>query len=70
MVPTLFAVSITQVNLLIDTLIASFLVTGSISWLYYSERLIDFPLGVFGIALATVIMPALSADHARGMPTV
>ncbi|HEY7840177.1 MAG TPA: murein biosynthesis integral membrane protein MurJ [Gammaproteobacteria bacterium] len=69
MVPTLFAVSITQVNLLIDTLIASFLVTGSISWLYYSERLIDFPLGVFGIALATVIMPALSADHARGMPT-
>jgi putative peptidoglycan lipid II flippase len=68
MVPTLFAVSITQVNLLIDTLIASFLATGSISWLYYSERLMEFPLGVFGIALATVIMPALSADHARGMP--
>jgi putative peptidoglycan lipid II flippase len=69
MVPTLFAVSVTQINLLIDTLIASFLVTGSISWLYYSDRLVEFPLGVFGIALATVIMPSLSADHARGMPT-
>jgi len=68
MVPTLFAVSVTQINLLIDTLIASFLVTGSISWLYYSDRLVEFPLGVFGIALATVIMPSLSADHARGMP--
>jgi putative peptidoglycan lipid II flippase len=68
MVPTLFATSVTQINLLIDTLIASFLVTGSISWLYYSDRLVEFPLGVFGIALATVIMPSLSADHARGMP--
>lgn len=68
MLPTLFAVSVTQINLLIDTLIASFLVTGSISWLYYSDRLVEFPLGVFGIALATVVMPSLSADHARGAP--
>ncbi len=64
MIPTLFAASITQINLLIDTIIASFLETGSISWLYFSDRLVEFPLGVFGIALATVILPNLSAEHA------
>lgn len=68
MVPALFGVSITQLNLLLDTLIASFLTTGSISWLYYSDRLVEFPLGVFGIALATVILPALSKRHANQQP--
>jgi putative peptidoglycan lipid II flippase len=52
------------VSILLDTLIASFLVTGSISWLYYADRLMEFPLGVFGIALATVILPNLSRQHA------
>ncbi len=66
MLPTLFAVSITQINLLVDTLIASFLQTGSISWLYYSDRMVELPIGVFGVALATVILPNLSAQHARG----
>ena len=66
MLPILFAVSIVQINLLIDTLIASFLVNGSISWLYFSDRLVEFPLGVFGIALATVILPNLSEKHAQG----
>ena len=66
MLPILFAVSIVQINLLIDTLIASFLATGSISWLYFSDRLVEFPLGVFGIALATVILPNLSEKHAQG----
>ena len=66
MLPTLFAVSITQINLLIDTVIASFLVSGSISWLYFSDRLMEFPLGVFGVALATVILPSLSKQHASG----
>ena len=66
MLPTLFAVSITQINLIIDTLIASFLATGSISWLYFSDRLMEFPLGVFGVALATVILPGLSQQHASG----
>lgn len=65
MVPALFGVSITQLNLLLDTLLASFLTSGSISWLYYSDRLVEFPLGVFGIALATVILPALSKRHAN-----
>lgn len=63
MVPALFGVSVTQINLLFDTLIASFLVAGSVSWLYYSDRLVEFPLGVFGIALATVILPALSQKY-------
>ncbi len=66
MLPTLFAVSITQINLLIDTIIASFLVSGSISWLYFSDRLMEFPLGVFGVALATVILPSLSRQHSSG----
>ena len=65
MMPILFAVSIVQINLLIDTLIASFLTTGSISWLYFSDRLVEFPLGVFGIALATAVLPHLSEKHAQ-----
>ncbi len=64
-VPALFGVSVTQINLLLDTLIASFLVTGSISWLYYADRLLEFPLGLFGIGIATVILPALSSLHAK-----
>jgi len=65
MLPAIFGSSVAQINLLFDTLIASFLVTGSVSWLYYSDRLVEFPLGVFGIALATVILPSLSRHHAR-----
>jgi len=65
MTPTLLGSSAAQVNLLIDSVIATFLVTGSVSWLYYSDRLLEFPLGVFGIALATVILPSLSRKFAR-----
>jgi putative peptidoglycan lipid II flippase len=64
MAPAIFGSSVAQISILLDTLIASFLVTGSISWLYYSDRLMEFPLGVFGIALATVILPNLSRQHA------
>jgi putative peptidoglycan lipid II flippase len=64
MIPALFGVSVSQINLMLDTLIASFLMTGSISWLYYSDRLLEFPLGLFGIAIATVILPTLSRNHA------
>lgn len=63
MIPALFGVSISQINLLLDTVIASLLMTGSIAWLYYSDRLIEFPLGLFGIGIATVILPALSKLH-------
>ena len=64
--PGIVGSSVAQVNLLVDTVIASFLTTGSISWLYYADRLVEFPLGVFGIALGTVALPALSARHAAG----
>jgi len=64
MLPAIFGVSVAQINTLLNTIIASFLVTGSVSWLYYSDRLMEFPLGVFGIALATVILPSLSKSHA------
>ncbi|MDX1734939.1 MAG: murein biosynthesis integral membrane protein MurJ, partial [Halioglobus sp.] len=64
MVPALFGVSVSQINLLLDTVLASFLPTGSVSWLYFSDRLAELPLGVFGIAIATVILPNLSAHSA------
>ena len=65
MLPAIFGVSIAQINMLVNTLLASFLITGSVSWLYYSDRLMEFPLGVFGIALATVILPSLARRHAN-----
>ena len=65
MLPALFGVSVTQISLLLDTVLASFLQTGSVSWLYYSDRLAELPLGVFGIAIATVILPSLSRKHAE-----
>jgi putative peptidoglycan lipid II flippase len=65
MLPALFGSSVAQVNLLIDTVLASFLVSGSVSWLYYSDRLVEFPLGIFGVALGTVILPKLSRHHAN-----
>ncbi|MFW2371874.1 MAG: murein biosynthesis integral membrane protein MurJ [Gammaproteobacteria bacterium] len=65
MIPAIIGSSVAQINLLFDTIIASFLVAGSVSWLYYSDRLVEFPLGVFGVALATVILPSLSKQHAR-----
>ena len=63
MVPTLFGSSVAQVNLLLDTVIASLLITGSQSWLSQSTRFLELPLGVFGVALGTVILPSLSRHH-------
>src|SRR5690554_1663010 len=68
MIPALFGVSVSQINLLLDTVLASFLQTGSISWLYYADRLSELPLGAFGIAIGTVILPALSRQHASDDP--
>ena len=62
--PAIFGVSVSQINLLLDTMLATFLPTGSVSWLYYSDRLSELPLGVFGVAVATVILPNLSRHHA------
>ncbi len=65
MLPIIFGSSVAQVALLLDTVLASLLVTGSVSWLYYSDRLMEFPLGIFTIAIATVILPSLSRQHAQ-----
>jgi putative peptidoglycan lipid II flippase len=65
MVPTLIGSSVAQINLLIDSVLATFLVSGSVTWLYYSDRLLEFPLGVFGVALSTVILPNLSRKFAQ-----
>lgn len=68
MIPALFGVSVSQINLLLDTFIASLLVSGSVSWLYFSDRLVELPLGIFGIAIATVVLPNLSRKHASKSP--
>lgn len=65
MLPALFGSSVQQINMLINTVLASFLAAGSISWLYFSDRFVELPLALFGIALSTVILPRLSAEHAN-----
>ncbi len=62
--PALFGASVGQLNLLLGTVLASFLASGSISWLYYSDRMMEFPLGILGAALGTVILPRLAQRHA------
>lgn len=64
MAPAVFGVSVGQISLLINTIFASFLVTGSVSWLYYADRLMEFPAGLLGVALGTILLPSLSRHHA------
>jgi putative peptidoglycan lipid II flippase len=64
--PALIGVSVSQVSLLINTIFASFLATGSVSWLYYADRLMEFPSGMLGAALGTILLPSLSRYHASG----
>jgi putative peptidoglycan lipid II flippase len=64
MLPALFGVSISQISLVINTIFASFLVTGSVSWLYYADRLMEFPAGMLGVALGTILLPSLSRYYA------
>lgn len=66
--PAIFGVSISQISLIINTIFASFLVAGSVSWLYYADRLMEFPSGVLGAAIATILLPSLSKHHANGNP--
>ncbi len=68
MLPGIFGSSVAQISQLLDTWIASFLITGSITWMYYAVRLAEFPMGVFSIALGTVILPGLTAHHAEAAP--
>ncbi len=64
--PAIFGVSIAQISLVINTIFASFLVSGSVSWMYYADRLMEFPTGVLGVALGTILLPSLSKHAARG----
>lgn len=65
MAPALFGVSVGQISLLINNVFASFLVTGSVTWLYFADRLMEFPAGLLGVALGTVLLPSLSRSHAE-----
>ena len=62
--PAVLGVSVAQVSLLLNTVFASFLATGSVSWLYYADRLMEFPAGMLGAALGTVLLPSLARYHA------
>ena len=62
--PAAFGVSVSQISLVINTIFASYLVTGSVSWLYYADRLMEFPAGMLGVALGTILLPSLSKYHA------
>lgn len=64
--PAVFAASVGQINILVGTQIAASLVLGSVSWLYYADRLIELPVGMIAIALQTVILPNISKLHNRG----
>ncbi len=65
LVPTLVGLSVSQVNIFINTLLASFLARGSVTYLYYAMRLVQFPLGVFGVALSTALLPTMSTHAAK-----
>ena len=67
--PAVFGVSIAQLSLLINTIFASFLATGSVSWLYYADRLMEFPTGMLGVALGTILLPSLAKHYADNDPT-
>ena len=64
--PAILGVSVSQISLIINTIFASFLVSGSVSWMYYADRLMEFPSGVLGVALGTILLPSLSRSFASG----
>ena len=61
--PAIFGVSVSQISMLINTIFASLLVTGSVSWLYYADRLMEFPAGLLGVALGTILLPSLAKHY-------
>lgn len=65
MAPAVLGVSVAQISLLINTVFASFLESGSVSWLYYADRLMEFPAGLLGAALGTILLPSLAKSHAN-----
>lgn len=69
MAPAAIGVSVAQISLLINTIFASFLESGSVSWLYYADRLMEFPTGMLGVALGTILLPSLAKHHADNDPS-
>ncbi|WP_263140392.1 murein biosynthesis integral membrane protein MurJ [Pseudomonas sp. RIT-PI-AD] len=65
MLPAIVGVSVSQISLIINTIFASFLAPGSVSWMYYADRLMELPSGVLGVALGTILLPALSRTYAK-----
>lgn len=63
--PAVIGVSVAQISLLANTIFASFLQTGSVSWLYYADRLMEFPTGLLGVALGTILLPSLAKFHSE-----
>jgi len=68
MAPAVLGVSVAQISLLINTIFASFLASGSVSWLYYADRLMEFPAGLLGAALGTILLPSLAKAHSSSRP--
>lgn len=66
MLPAILGVSVGQISLIINTIFASFLISGSVSWMYYADRLMEFPAGVLGVALGTILLPSLAKSFSRG----
>ncbi|NKI74076.1 murein biosynthesis integral membrane protein MurJ [Dickeya sp. CFBP 2040] len=66
MAPAILGVSVSQISLIINTIFASFLSQGAVSWMYYADRLMEFPSGVLGVALGTILLPSLSKSVASG----
>lgn len=62
----IIGVSVSQISLIINTIFASFLVTGSVSWMYYADRLMELPAGVLGVALGTILLPSLAKSFSKG----
>lgn len=67
--PAIIGVSVSQISLIINTIFASFLVAGSVSWIYYADRLMEFPSGLLGVALGTILLPSLAKSFSRGDTT-
>nr|MBO2510722.1 murein biosynthesis integral membrane protein MurJ [Gammaproteobacteria bacterium] len=63
--PAILGVSVSQISLIINTIFASFLVAGSVSWMYYADRLMELPSGVLGVALGTILLPSLAKTYAN-----
>ncbi|WP_392562714.1 murein biosynthesis integral membrane protein MurJ [Orbus sturtevantii] len=64
--PAVLGVSVSQISLIINTIFASFLISGSVSWMYYADRLMEFPSGVLGVALGTILLPSLAKSFSKG----